>query len=74
MGIPFGIVLNKASDNSRLIHDFCRNEGIELLMEIPFSQEIAEEYSKGTLPVTNNDFWKEKFGKLYEKIERGAGK
>jgi MinD superfamily P-loop ATPase len=74
MGIPFGIVLNKASDNSKLIHDFCQSEGIELLMEIPFSQEIAEGYSKGILPVENNSMWKEKFIKLYEKIERGASK
>jgi len=74
IGIPFGIVLNKASDSSRLIHDFCLSEGIELLMEIPFSKEIAEAYSKGTLPVHNNDFWKEKFRKLYERIERSANK
>lgn len=74
MGIPFGIVLNKASDNSKLIHDFCQSEGIELLMEIPFSQEIAEGYSKGILPVQNNSMWKDKFIKLYEKIERGASK
>ena len=74
MGIPFGIVLNKASDNSKLIHHFCQSEGIELLMEIPFSQEIAEGYSKGILPVQNNSMWKEKFIKLYEKIKRGASK
>ena len=74
MGIPFGVVLNKASDNNRLIHDFCQNEGIEILMEIPFSKEIAEGYSKGILPVENNALWKEKFTKLYEKIERGARK
>ncbi|KUO52744.1 MAG: (4Fe-4S)-binding protein [Desulfitibacter sp. BRH_c19] len=74
MEIPFGIVLNKASDSSRLIHDFCENEGIELLMEIPFSREIAESYSKGILPVKHNDFWKEQFEELYEKIERSASK
>ena len=74
MGIPFGIVLNKASDSSSLIHDFCRSEGIELLMEIPFSKEIAENYSKGTLPIYNNNLWKERFEKLYERIERGACK
>jgi len=74
MGIPFGIVLNKASESSRLIHDFCQSEGIELLMEIPFSREIAEAYSKGTLPVYNNDLWKESFEKLYERIEGGACK
>jgi len=74
MGLPFGVVLNKASDNSRLIHEFCENEGIELLMEIPFSQDIAKGYSRGILPIQNNDLWKEKFEKLYEKIERGACK
>jgi MinD superfamily P-loop ATPase len=74
MRMPFGIILNKASEDSKLIHEFCQNEGIEILMEIPFSQEIAEGYSKGILPVQNNSFWKKEFEKLYKKIERGAGK
>ncbi len=74
MGLPFGVVLNKASDSSRLIHKFCDSEGIELLMEIPFSQDIAQNYSRGILPVRNNNKWKDKFEKLYGKIERGATK
>jgi MinD superfamily P-loop ATPase len=74
MGLPFGVVLNKASDSSRVIHEFCDSEGIEILMEIPFSQEIAKGYSKGVLPVCGSSLWKEKFEKLYEKIEGGAEK
>jgi len=74
MGLPFGIVLNKASNDSRIIHEFCRIEGIDLLMEIPFDQDIAERYSRGILPVENNRMWQERFNELYEKIERGAGK
>lgn len=74
MGIPFGVVLNKASDSSRLIHEFCESEGIDLLMEIPFSQDIAKGYSKGILPVQINGLWKEKFRELYKRIERSAGK
>ena len=74
MGLPFGVVLNKASDSSRLIHEFCESEEIELLMEIPFSQDIAKGYSRGILPVQINDLWKEKFEELYKKIERGAKK
>jgi len=74
MGLSFGVVLNKASDSSRIIHEFCEKEGIELLMEIPFSQEIAQSYSRGILPVQNNNLWKEKFAELYKKIERSAGK
>jgi MinD superfamily P-loop ATPase len=72
MGLPFGIVINKASDSNRLIHDFCERERIGLLMEIPFSQEIAEAYSRGYLPVQINDFWKEKFEELYKKIQGGV--
>lgn len=74
MGIPFGVVLNKASNDNRSIHHFCQSEGIEILMAIPFSKEIAEGYSKGILPVEINDLWNEKFKKLYEKIEGGAHK
>ncbi len=71
MEIPFGVVLNKAAEDNKSIHDFCENEGIEILMEIPFSKEIAEGYSKGILPVENIR-WKAMFEGLYEKIERGA--
>lgn len=74
MGLPFGVVLNKASGSSRLIHEFCESEGIELLMEIPFSQDIAQGYSRGILPVQNNNSWKVKFEELYKKIGRGAKK
>ena len=74
MGIPFGVVLNKASINNKPIYDFCQSEAIDILMEIPFSEEIAQSYSKGILPVEINDSWKEKFKELYEKIERGACK
>lgn len=72
MEIPFGVIVNKASDSNRIVQDFCENEGIEILMEIPFSREIAENYSRGTLPVQFNDIWKKKFEELYEKIERGT--
>lgn len=74
MKIPFGIVLNKASDDSKIIHEFCEKEGIDLLLEIPFSQDIAEKYSRGILPASDSELWTDKFKTLYEKIERGAKK
>jgi MinD superfamily P-loop ATPase len=78
MELPFGVVLNKASESSLIIHEFCEKEGIELLLEIPFSKEIAQGYSRGILPVQDNSRdnseWKEKFERLYKKIERGAKK
>lgn len=74
MGIPFGIILNKATPDNTSIHDFCREEGIGLMMEIPYSREIAEDYSKGILPIESGNIDKEEFLQLYEKIKGGAEK
>lgn len=74
MGLHFGVVLNKATENSTLIQEYCGNEGIELLMEIPFLREIAQSYSKGILPVQDDSSWEEKFKELFRRIEGGAGK
>lgn len=74
MNIPFGVVVNKSSSDVDIIHKYCKDEGIEILLEIPFSKDFAQGYSKGILPVENNTEWKEKFIKLYEKIDRGAAK
>jgi len=72
MGIPFGVVVNKASEINRSVHEFCLQEGIDVLMEIPFSREIAKGYSNGSLPVGIDPNWKDKFCKLYEKMQRGV--
>ena len=74
MGIPFGIVLNKASANYSRIQEYCDQNRIEILMEIPYSQEIAHAYSNGILPVQNNPEWKQKFKELYNRLERSAAR
>lgn len=72
MGIPFGVVINKAMEHDRSIQEYCKNENIEVLMEIPYLREIAENYSKGVLPAQINDEWKERFVGLYDKIKGGV--
>lgn len=72
MGIPFGVVVNKASQTDRSVQEFCAQNGIEVLLEIPFSQEIAKRYSQGMLPVETNPEWKKKFSELYKRVERGV--
>jgi MinD superfamily P-loop ATPase len=74
MGIPFGVVVNKASEDNQSVQEYCNENHIDVLMEIPYSQEIAQAYSNGILPVENNGEWKSKFEELYQRIERGAGK
>lgn len=66
--IPFGVVINRSDIGDREVDDYCREEGIPVLMRIPFSREIAVAYSEG-LPIVNKDVsYKEKFIKLYSDI------
>jgi len=59
-------------EHDRSIQEYCKNENIEVLMEIPYLREIAENYSKGVLPAQINDEWKERFVGLYDKIKGGV--
>lgn len=70
--IPFGVVINKASQDDSSIQDYCIENHIELLMEIPFSLEIARAYSGGLLPVQADPGWRMRFEGLYKRAERGA--
>jgi MinD superfamily P-loop ATPase len=47
--IPFGIILNRSQGKDSIIHSYCREEGINILMEIPDRRQIAEACSRGEL-------------------------
>lgn len=74
MEIPFGVIVNKATDSGPMIQEYCKENGIEVLLEIPFSRKIAENYSKGVLPFENNSELLDQFRKIYAKVERGFQK
>ncbi len=71
MQIPFGVVINKAMEHDRRVQDYCEKEEIDVLMEIPYLREIAENYSRGIVPAGIKDEWKEKFAALYQRIKEG---
>lgn len=72
MQIPCGVVSNKSTPGNNTIQDFCAEHGLELLLEIPFSRDIAAAYSQGLLPVTVYPEWQETFCELYRKVKKGA--
>jgi MinD superfamily P-loop ATPase len=74
MGMPFGVVINKAMDNNRSITDFCEKENIDIILEIPYSRQIAEEYSKGILPVDSDVKWQKGFELMFRKIKEKTKK
>ncbi|HBL84523.1 MAG: (4Fe-4S)-binding protein [Clostridiales bacterium GWF2_38_85] len=67
---PLGIVINKACKDNSLITDFCNREGIEVLMEIPYSPEIAQTYSRGDLPILADKRLTESFQSMFSRIKK----
>ena len=72
MGISFGVVVNKAMREDQSIQTYCKKEGIDILMELPYMREIAESYSIGVLPVRMDKKWENKFVQLYDRIKEGC--
>jgi MinD superfamily P-loop ATPase len=69
LGIPRGVVVNKADVGDREVWDFCQSQNIPVLMEIPMDRRIAESYSRGIPIVMEAPSYIQKFEDLFEKIK-----
>jgi MinD superfamily P-loop ATPase len=69
LGIPLGVVVNFAGIGDRGVYDFCEEQGIPIMMEIPFDRRIAELYSRGVPFVEEMPEWRQKFMELASLIE-----
>lgn len=69
LGIPCGLVINRAGIGNDGVKNYARDENIPVLLEIPFDKQIASAYSKGELLVQALPAYKEKFKDLYTSIE-----
>jgi MinD superfamily P-loop ATPase len=70
LDIPLGVIVNRAGLGDKKIYEYLENEGIPLLLEIPFSKKIAELYSRGVPFIKEIPNWKESFIGVWEKIRR----
>ncbi|MEJ2587167.1 MAG: ATP-binding protein [Deltaproteobacteria bacterium] len=69
LGLPCGLIINRADMGDDRVKAYAQQEKVPVLMEIPFDRKIAEAYSRGEMIVTAIPEWKERFQKLYERIE-----
>jgi MinD superfamily P-loop ATPase len=51
LGIPFGVVINRMGIGDDRVHEFCTNNGVPVLLEIPDDRRVAEAYSRGDLMI-----------------------
>ena len=49
LGLPFGVLINRADVGDRAVHEYCSKERIKVLAEIPDDRRIAEAYSRGEM-------------------------
>jgi len=68
IGIPFGIILNRYDIGDDCVDRYARENGIPVLMKIPFDREIALLYSKGLPIIGYKSEYGIEFKKLPEKI------
>ena len=66
--LPLGIIVNKHVEENKIIHKYAKEEKIPILMEIPYSRELAGDYSKGKLVVSDRNELMEKFRSTLENI------
>ena len=52
LGLPFGVAVNRVGIGDRGVFDYCREEGIPVLLEMPDDRRVAEAYSRGDLAMT----------------------
>ncbi len=69
LDIPHGLVINRAGMGNDDVKTYAQEQGIPILMEIPFDRRIATAYSKGELIISCLPEYKEKFIQLYDRIE-----
>lgn len=69
LGLPHGLVINRADMGDSRVRDYAEKENIPILMEIPYDRKIAECYSKGKLIVEEWPEWKDIFQELFQKIQ-----
>ena len=68
LGIPFAVVVNRSEPDEQMTRQYCRDENIDIVLEVPDDRRIAEAYSVGKMVVDVLPEYKNIFAGLYETI------
>ncbi len=70
LGVPFGVVINRADGGDDRVERYCEDEKIHVLLRVPDDRRIAEAYSRGVAMVTAIPEYREKFRQLFQRLEK----
>ncbi|VAW41694.1 MinD superfamily P-loop ATPase containing an inserted ferredoxin domain [hydrothermal vent metagenome] len=68
LGVPMGLVINRADMGDDKVARYAEAEQIPLLMSVPFKREIAAAYSRGELFAETFPEWQERFREMFAEI------
>jgi len=68
LGVPCGVVINRAGVGDKKVERYCLKEGIPILLTIPLDTEIARLNSRGIALVEGMPQWKGSFIDLFDWI------
>lgn len=71
--LPCAVVLNRSDAGDGAVEDYCRRQGIELLLELPDDRRIAEAYSRGQPAVDVRPELESRLLHLYDRICKRIG-
>jgi MinD superfamily P-loop ATPase len=72
LDVPFSVVINRDRSGYDELDAYLRAEGIDVIMRIPDSMEIARQYSRGSHFVDSMPEWRARFEELLQGLTGGA--
>ena len=69
LGISCGVIVNRAGIGGEEVEQYCRREGIPVLLKIPLDRNIAILYSEGIPLIEGIPRWREAFLRLFQDIK-----
>jgi MinD superfamily P-loop ATPase len=68
LGLPVAVVVNRDGVGDEGVESYCAEEGIPILMRIPFERRIAEGYSEGVPLVDGLPEYEQRFVELWDSL------
>jgi len=68
--IPFAVVINRSEPDEQMTNQYCHDENIDIIFEVPDDRRIAEAYSVGKMIVDVLPDYKKEFTQLYESVSK----
>lgn len=72
LGIPGGVVINRAGDDNSTINELCQQHNVPVLLEIEFSAKLASLGAQAIPFSTALPYWQDIFFEMYQSIKEGC--